>query len=209
MQKRYLLTCYRIFFGFLGFSAIVTEIVALIERGKFIPFNFFSFFTIESNLFAVFILILSAFALTQGKQSKLIAMLRGANTLNMILVGIVFTLLLSGLRDIEFMAVHWDNIVLHYIMPIVVTLDWFIDIPKLRIAFKQTSPWIIFPIAYVVYSLIRGYFIGWYPYPFLNPNNHGYIGVATTSVVLILGAVGLAWVLARFPMQNTTSDRNG
>src|SRR5688572_23655520 len=114
-HKRPLLISYKIFFGLLGLSAIVTEIAVLVERGRFIPSNFFSFFTIESNLFAVLILLLSALALSRDSKSKREDIVRGANTLNMVVVGIVFPLLLSGLKNVEFTAVPWDNIVLHYI----------------------------------------------------------------------------------------------
>ncbi len=195
MNKKQMLIGYRLFFALLGLSAIVTEIAVIVERGRFVPANFFSFFTIESNMLAVVIFILSALALARGKQSGLIAMLRGASTLYMIVVGVVFSLLLAGL-DVELTAVPWDNIVLHYIMPVAVALDWLLDIPKVHIAFRQALIWVVFPIAYVIYSLIRGYFVGWYPYPFLNASELGYTSVMITSVILMLGAVGLGLVLA-------------
>jgi hypothetical protein len=195
MNKKYMLIGYRIFFAFLGLSAVVTEIAVLIERGRFVPANFFSFFTVESNILAVLIFILSALALARGKQGRFIAMLRGGSTLNMIVVGIVFSLLLSGL-EVELTAVPWDNTVLHYIMPVAVALDWLIDIPEVRIFFKQALIWVAFPIAYAVYSLIRGHFVGWYPYPFLNPNTNGYVSVIMMCVLLGLAGTVLAWVLA-------------
>lgn len=195
MNKKSLLTGYRVFFALLGFSALVTEIATISARGKFVPANFFSFFTIESNLLAVIILLASALA--QGRKSRLIAMLRGANAMNMIVVGVVFSLLLSGIKDAEFTAVPWDNTVLHYIMPVVVALDWFMDIPNLRIVFKQALVWLVFPIVYVGYSLIRGNYVDWYPYPFLNPGENGYMGVAITSIALVFGATGLIWALIR------------
>jgi uncharacterized protein YacL len=197
MHKKNLLVSYRLFFALLGFSAIVTEITTIVEQGRFNPANFFSFFTIESNIFAVIVLILSALALAYGKHSKRLDMLRSANTLNIIVVGLVFTLLLSGIKDAEFTAVPWDNTVLHYIMPIVIALDWFIDLPKVRIAFKQALVWMVFPVVYVVYSLIRGRIVGWYPYPFVNPSQHGYAGVAITSIVIALGSTGLIWLISR------------
>lgn len=206
MNKKQILTGYRIFFALLGLSAIVTEIAVLVERGRLIPANFFSFFTIESNLFTVIIFILSALALTRGKQSRAITMLRGASTLNMIVVGVVFSILLSGL-DVELTAVPWDNIVLHYILPVVVALDWLLDIPKARIAFRQALVWLVFPIVYVIYSLIRGHFVNWYPYPFLNPNVHGYESVLVTSFVLMLGSIVLASVLAWSTRRQRTSNR--
>jgi hypothetical protein len=197
VNKTYLLIGSRIFFALLGFSAIVTEIATLSERDRFIPSNFVSYFTVEANLFAVIVLVLSALALASNRQSGSVALLRGSSTLNMIVVGIVFSLLLADI-DAELTAVPWDNAVLHYIMPVYVALDWFIDLPKVRITFKRALVWMVFPIAYVAYSLIRGRFVGWYPYPFLNPVERGYLGVTITSVEIALGAAGLIWVLARF-----------
>ena len=206
MNKRDALTGCRVLFGLLGFSAVVTEIATLVERGGFSLTNFLSYFTVESNSLAAAILILSALALAGGKQGRLIAMLRGASTLNMILVGVLFTLLLSGIEDAEFTAVPWDNIVLHYMMPIVVAVDWFIDIPEVRIPFKQALVWLLFPMAYLIYNLIRGHVVSWYPYSFLDPSNHGYISVATLSVALALAAAGLAWVLARFTVRGAATN---
>jgi hypothetical protein len=206
MNKRDALTGCRVLFGLLGFSAVVTEIATLVERGGFSLTNFLSYFTVESNSLGAAILILSALALAGGKQGRLIAMLRGASTLNMILVGALVTLLLSGIEDAEFTAVPWDNIVLHYMVPIVVALDWLIDIPEVCMPFKQALAWLLFPMAYLMYSLKRGHVVNWYPYPFLDPSNHGYITVATLSVALAVAAAGLAWVLARFTVRGTATN---
>lgn len=195
MRKRELIVAYRMLFSFLGFSAIVTETATIIDRGQFVPGNFFSYFTIESNAFTVIVLVLTALALAYGVQNKLVAMLRGANTLYMIIVGLVFTLLLSGIKDAEFTAVPWDNIVLHYIMPVAVVLDWLLDIPRQRVLYRKALVWLLFPLVYVFYSLIRGYLVGWYPYPFLDPSTSGYTGVTATSIVLLLVGMGLTWIL--------------
>lgn len=197
MYKKEIIIGYRIFFALLAFSSIVTEIAVLIERGRFNPANFFSFFTIESNAIALVVFMASAFVLARGKQSEIITVLRGASTFNMILVGVVFSILLSGL-DVELTAVPWDNIVLHYIMPVVVALDWFIDQPgRGRVSFKQGLVWMVFPLLYVIYSLVRGAFVGWYPYPFLNPVVQGYSSVALTSLCIAIGGCGLVWMLTR------------
>jgi len=195
------LIAYRMLIGLLGFSAVVTEIATLVERGRFIPSNFFSFFTIQSNCLSAAILIVSAFALAAGRSDRSIAMLRGANTLNMILVGVTFSLLLAGLENTEFTAVPWDNTVLHYVAPVAVALDWLLDIPRVHVGFKQAMVWLVFPVAYLVYSLIRGPIVDWYPYPFLDPGHDGYISVAVTSLMLLVMsaalACGLAWMTQR------------
>ena len=192
-----MLSGFRIVFALLGFGAIVTEIATLGERGIFMPAHFFSYFTIESNLIAVGCLLLSALTLASERRNDRVDLLRGSSTLNMIVVGIVFSLLLAG-RQGELTAVPWDNTVLHYIMPVYVAFDWFVDLPKVRISIRRALVWMTFPIAYVTYSLIRGYLIAWYPYPFLDPREHGYLGVAITSFMIALVGVALIWLLTRF-----------
>ncbi len=199
---------YRMLFALLGLSAIVTEIATLSDRGTFMPANFFSYFTIESNVIAVLVFVLSAVALANGTQNRLVVMLRGASTLNMIVVGVVFSLLLSGL-DVDLTAVPWDNTVLHYIMPSIVALDWIIDAPKrMRITFRQGVTWMLFPSLYVLYSLVRGAMVGWYPYPFLNPITNGYTGVAVTIIAIAVGGLGLVWAITQFAQQTTKRPKN-
>jgi hypothetical protein len=155
------LIAYRMLIGLLGFGAVVTEIATLVERGRFTPSNFFSFFTIESNCLSAAILLVSALALAAGRRDRSVALLRGANTLNMVVVGVVFSLLLAGLENTEFTAVPWDNTVLHYIAPVAVALDWLVDIPRVNVGFKQAMVWLALPVAYLVYSLIRGRIVNW------------------------------------------------
>jgi hypothetical protein len=195
------LIAYRMVIGLLGFSAVVTEIATIVERGRFNAGNFFSFFTIESNSLSAAILIVSALALAAGRRDRTVAMLRGANTLNMVVVGVTFSLLLAGLENTEFTAVPWDNTVLHYIAPVAVALDWVLDVPRVSTAFTRAMVWLAFPVAYLAYSLVRGPIVDWYPYPFLDPGHHGYGGVAVTSLMLLVMsaalACGLAWTTQR------------
>lgn len=199
MKNIYRVATYKMVFGLLGFSAIVTEIATLIERGFFAPENFFSYFTILSNIFAASIFIVSALMVMGGLKMKVLVMLRGAATLYMIVTGLVFAVLLAGIEGATLTAVPWDNIVLHYIIPLAVVGDWLIDPPKKRIDFRKALVWLIFPIIYVVYSLVRGAMVGWYPYPFLNPATNGYIGIALTSVAIAVLGLILVFILTRIP----------
>lgn len=187
---------YKLCFGLLGFSAIVTEIATTTARGTFRPANFFSYFTIETNILVAAVLILSAIATARGKNEKL-ALWRGVATLAILVVGLGFSLLLAGLENTEFTAVPWDNMVLHYIMPVAVLLDWLIDRPKRQILLGQALLWLLFPLAYVVYSLVRGPIVGWYPYPFLDPGHSGYPKVLAVVTGLMILSLILAWAVAK------------
>lgn len=191
------LVAYKVAFGLLGLSAIATEIVVLMSRDVFAPANFFSFFTIQSNLFATAVLIASGvFALKRSTPNWLGAV-RGAATLYMLTTGIIFAALLSGLDAGILTAVPWDNTVLHYIMPFAMVVDWLLDPPKALIPFKRAALWLIYPAAYLAYTLVRGPIVGWYPYPFLNPANSGCIGVALVCVGVAVTILTLTWIVAR------------
>ncbi len=202
MRSAGMLIGYRVFFALLGFAAIVTEIATIVERNRFVPERFFSYFTIQSNSFAVAVLLLSALALAGGREHRLVSLLRGASTLYMAVVGMVFPLLLAGL-DVPLTAVPWDNVVLHYLMPGAVVVDWFIATPRVRISPRQALVWLVFPLVYVVYSLVRGSLVNWYPYPFLDPENKGYVGVGVVTVGIALGSTALLWLLTAFTGRGT------
>lgn len=189
MSKAYIIGA-KVSFALLGLSAVVTEIATLVERGFFVPVNFFSYFTVLSNIFAVIALLLGAFALATGTNSVAVHLVRGAAALYMTMTGIVFAVLLAGIEGSVLTAVPWDNIVLHYIMPIVMLLDWVVDRPSSGVPYDKAVLWLIFPLVYVVYSLVRGAVTGWYPYPFLDVSANGAVSVAVTSVcIAILAAL--------------------
>jgi hypothetical protein len=87
-------------------------------------------------------------------------------------------------------------------MPMAAVVDWFVDIPKNQIVFQATLLWLLCPIGYVTYSLIRGQIVGWYPYPFLNPGVHGNGSLALTSAGLLTLGAALVLVLTRFTPRN-------
>jgi hypothetical protein len=81
-------------------------------------------------------------------------------------------------------------------MPIVMVLDWALYPPKFRFSFRHSLLWLIFPVAYLLYSLVRGEFTGWYPYPFINPIQNGWASVIVMCIIISLGTVAIAWLLA-------------
>jgi hypothetical protein len=185
-------------FALLGFSALVTEIATLVARGRFNAADFFSYFTVEANTLAVLSLLVSSAALA-GRHSRALELFRGAVTLFMTTTILIFIVLLSGYSSSELTAVPWDNTVLHYLMPIVIILDWLIVVPTQLIRFPVAALWLGFPLAYLAYSLIRGPIAHWYPYPFMDPSQHGYVGVLITSVVIAVILAAITWLIASVP----------
>ena len=191
MNKQALISYGRIFFGTLVIVAVITQLIDSLYQDRSI-LNFFSFFTIQSNILAAFILLIVGIGtLREKKGTPQFAFLRGAATLYMIMTGIIFALLLSGLQQALQTTIPWVNVTLHYVMPIVMLIDWLLYPPRTTIEFKKALWWLLYPLAYLLYSWIRGAFIHWYPYPFLNPETNGWPQTILICIALSMGIMGV------------------
>ncbi len=186
---------YKVAFAALALVAVFLQFKDVLEMPNPNIANFFSYFTIESNIFAAAILLVSAAYVVCRKQSAQLSYLRGAATLYMAMTGIIYSLLLAG-ADVQ-ITVPWVNEVLHYIFPLVMVADWIIDRPEPGVRLKKAAWWLVFPILYLLYSLVRGHITNWYAYPFLNVKLHGLGDVLGSSMVIALGVVVLAWAIVK------------
>jgi hypothetical protein len=177
---------------------LVTVAYALIDDlgDDFSAVSFFSYFTIESNLFAAGVLIAAGLATLRGGTADGLALWRGAAVLYMATTGLGYVLLLSGSDGGNGPDV-WVNAVLHYVAPVAVVVDWLLDPPRRRIPFERTIAWMAFPAAFIVYTVLRGLAIDWYPYPFVDPDEHGYLGVAVASAFIGVAMLGFSWLITR------------
>ena len=202
MWQRWLLFVGRLGFGVLTLTAIIVQLTIHISNG-FVLLNFFSYFTNLSNIFASVVFIVGAIALVTFREpTPTQDVIRGASVVAMAVVGVVFSLLLRN-EDLGTLL-PWVNFIVHFLMPIVVVVDWLAQPPKSHITFRQTLYWLIYPLLYLVYCLIRGAIVGFYPYPFLNPAKIGGYGVVALYCVgifvlfLVFGLV-LQWLGNRLP----------
>jgi hypothetical protein len=150
--------------------------------------DYFSYFTVLSNLFAAAMLMHGALR-PVGEPSRAVELLRGAAVVYILTTGIVYLLLLSGRAP----AYPWVNAILHYLMPVAVALDWLLHPPRVRLRPPQTVVlWMAFPLLYVLYTLARGAVVGWYPYFFVNPHRSGgYLLVVGDCLAVGIGIVAL------------------
>ena len=195
-------------------ALIVAAIVAQLSRSlevwtaagvKDIGFqfvNFFSFFTIESNVLSVVVLLIgAAYAFAKQPDTVWFNVFRAAVVTYMVTTGVVYNLLLRGIELPQGTTVAWSNEVLHVVAPLVLLIDWLFAPGRLAVATKAIWVIVSFPLVWGVYTLIRGPFAlderfgtNWYPYPFMNPetSQNGYFSVAFYMILiaLIIGAAG-------------------
>lgn len=199
MTKRRFLIAYRLFFAVLVSTAITVQLYHGLQQSGFSIVNFFSYFTIQSNLFGVVVFLMTAdLLLWKRKRSHEQEMLRGAATLYMVTTGIIYGLLLSNAK--VQITLPWVNDVLHRLFPLIVLADWLYDKPDKKITAKQAWLWLIYPVIYLIYSLVHGPLAHhWYPYPFVNVAQHGYLKVLINSLVLAVVIAALAQAVRLLP----------
>jgi hypothetical protein len=164
--------------AFAGFDIAAMCVAITVTTGSLV--NFFSFFTIESNLLAIVVLLVGGLF---DPQSKRWAYVRGAATLYMVITGVVYAALLAN-EEVGLTAA-WVNSAMHQVTPAVLLADWVCFLPWSRASYRAALGWLAFPLVYLAYSLSRGAAVNWYPYPFLDPRHPGGYGrVAAFAVVL-------------------------
>ena len=169
-------------FAVLAVAAVVYQLVALLDNPSFHPLNFLSYFTIQSNLIGAAVLLIGA--IRRDIHTPTFDLVRGGAVVYLVTTGIVFSVLLSG-TDVD-TAIPWVNSVLHEVMPIVIVIDWLLDPPSRTLTYRQAALWLLYPLAWLAYTLVKGPIADWYPYPFLDPAIGGYGRVALYSVAIFV-----------------------
>jgi len=185
----------RLAFAMLAVVAITYQLARLQGHPGFNPGNFFSFFTIQSNILAAAMLAVAALV-RRGERTPLLEAARGAAAFYIAITGVVFAVFLSGLQEQLDTHNEFVNSVLHYVIPAVVVADWLLDPPRSRLGSRTALLWLGYPVAWFAYTLARGSAEHWYPYPFVDVSEHGYAGVAARGVAFLAafaaGAVAFA-----------------
>ncbi|NLP84927.1 Pr6Pr family membrane protein [Microbacterium sp. CFH 90308] len=201
-------------------AAIVAQLAASMARATELDrdvattfVNFFSFFTILSNLLAAIVLLWAAiWYWTRGRGADAepagLAVALASVSTYMIITGIVYNLLLRNVvlpQGSE--PIPWSNEVLHLVAPLFLLADVLVAPLRRRLSWRALWAVVAFPILWVIYTMIRGPLTTnpvsgdpfWYPYPFLNPNNPGgwmsvimyMIGIAVA--IIGVGALVVWW----------------
>jgi len=184
-----------------GCSAIVATLVDTASRSPINPFNFFGYFTIQSNIFLCATLAVTAsVTLRQRRQSTTLLIARGSTTAYIVIVGAVYNTLLAGLEG--GVALPWANTVMHVVLPLYGAVDWVLFADRPPLPWRRIGLVLIYPIVWLVVVLLRGATDGWVPYPFLDPSS-GYGSVAVYAVAIATVTILVAaavWAASRLTL---------
>jgi hypothetical protein len=205
----------RILTGSALLGSVAWQVTDRLANNNFRPGEYFAYFSIVAAIVAGSFLIATGVGLVQNKEgSKKIEIARLSFTVAMIVVGVVYHLLLADapgdVRDGDYVWPVLPNEVIHTYGPILIVIDYLLSRKAFQIKLRAALWVAVFPLAWLVFSIIRGLVTNWWPYWFINPNEEGgvpgmltYIA-AITSFFLILGflVLGLKKLIQKVTARN-------
>lgn len=166
--------------------------------------RYFSFFTILSNVLVASTTTSAATASASPIGRFLAdASVRGGVALCIGVTGLIYFFVLSSTWAPT--GAQWlVDKALHYVTPLAYLAWWLAAAEHGRLRWSDPLRWLLFPGAFLLWSLLHGAWSGWYPYPFLEAGALGYAAVLRNGVligglfaVLGLSIVALDRLLAR------------
>ncbi|WP_434560425.1 Pr6Pr family membrane protein [Pseudomonas sp. R1-6] len=154
--------------------------------------NFFSFFTVLTNTLAAVVL---TWEVTRRESAVrrwfLRPAVRSGIAVSIALVGLAYNVLLRHLWQPEGWQFIADEL-LHDIMPVLFIIYWGLWVPKGTLRLGHVGLWMIYPLVYFAYILLRGDLLAAYPYPFIDVTSLGYPQVFINAGGVLAGFVGIA-----------------
>ena len=185
-------------------ATFVIQIVDLRIGGSLVPGEYFAYFTNVTTMITIVVLGATGVSALRRERDGIPLTVLALTVVPMSLVtGIVWNLTLRGVPSEVYLGMPWENEVLHVVVPLLLTLDWFVL--RRFDAGRRRLPWWAVPVAYgipllwLAFTYVRGAITGWFPYPFLDPASGPqvittYIGLIT---VLVLGVAALGVLATR------------
>jgi hypothetical protein len=167
--------------------------------------NYFSYFTVEANLLVALMLTITCVR-PQAEQFLTTPSVRSALVVYMIIVGVVYAVLLRNLWHPQGLQLLADR-VLHDAIPFLYPLYWLAYLPKGSLRWSDPAWWLVFPVVYFLYSMLRGAAFGTYLYPFFDVAQLGFARVTMNGIGLLAGFFGLGVILTAVDRALSSDNR--
>ncbi|MFD1211370.1 Pr6Pr family membrane protein [Arthrobacter sp. GCM10027362] len=157
--------------------------------------NFLSYFSVQAGLLVL--AVAASLAVDSARSGG--RFWRAARLAALVAAALVFLLQFTPYRGLaEFTGLNaatvWGDRVLHYVVPILVVAGWLMFGPRPRIR-ESTALWsLVFPVFWLLWTLVRGAATDWYPYPPVDAAAAGLVPVLTAGVFVLLGWLGAAFL---------------
>ncbi|MBA2562828.1 MAG: Pr6Pr family membrane protein [Chitinophagaceae bacterium] len=181
----------------LGWFALILQFyINITSKAAAIPeiiVRYFSYFTLTTNLIVATCCTTLLFKPNSrwgnffSQQKTLTAI-----TVYIIIVGIIYNIILRFIWSPKGLQMIIDEL-LHSVIPVLFLVYWLIFVLKNQLKWQDVLPWLIYPLVYTIFILLRGAVSGFYPYPFINISELGLknalinaIGIAIVFLIVSL-----------------------
>ena len=187
-KNNLLIVVIRVLLALSLFASVYWQVSDRMMHNLFRPTEYFSYFTITSCLLTAVVLTLSAIQLTRGQaETKLLSLTRLTTAVSMVIVGVMYNALLRGgapdPRDVGYDWPVLPNEIMHTYVPMLIFIEWLFTRTTIALKINQAFWVLVYPLAWLAFSIIRGIITGWWPYWFIDPQ-YG-IGTQLTWIVAI------------------------
>lgn len=147
----------------------------------------FSYFTIDSNIVVLVVSVL--LVLDPLRHGTWWSVARLNALLAITITGLVFDIVLAPDVHLTGGALI-ATIGFHYIAPWAAVLGWLIFGPRPAFRWSTIPGAFILPVIWLIYIFTQGAFTDWYPYPFLDVTDIGYVrAIVNAILVVVLGLI--------------------
>ena len=202
MRNRRIVAVLRLVAGVALLATITIQVTDRVVNNAFDPWEYFSYFTIESSLINIAVFFVGGvMALRLATDTRFFTTVRMATLTYAVVTAGVYNLLLRNVPYAgDYVGLQWPNEIIHVWVPLFILLDWLFSSGRPALPWSSLRLVVVFPVAWLLYTLMRGAASGGriYPYPFLDPATAGWgsvIGyiVGLTAFLLAIGALAVAY----------------
>jgi hypothetical protein len=185
-------------------SSIVWQVTDRLAHDLFRPAEYFAYFSIQGTMICAVVLAVTGVRALQGlPETKLLHLVRLSTTVYVVVISVVYNALLrGGAGDIRDAGYNWPvlpNEIIHVWGPIVMLLDWLLVAGFASVRLRAAFWVVVYPVAWILFSVIRGNIDGWWAYWFLDPTDKGGVtGMLTYIFGIAALMIGLGFVLSLF-----------
>jgi hypothetical protein len=160
--------------------------------------RYFSYFTILTNLFVAMVSV----PLSRGRRpGPLLRVLTLNAVTGIVITGVVHWFLLRPISDIAPGVPTLLDDVQHVLVPVITPIVWLVIGPHGHVRARTFAASLVFPLIYLVWTLVHGAATGWYPYPFIDIPTVGYrsaLSVGGLILVIMCALAALCWAWDRW-----------
>lgn len=175
-----------------GWFAVIAQYALMLNNSVIAvgeaTLRFFSYFTILTNIMVAVFFTAALFNASFTKRAGLLS----AITVYIIIVGLVYQVALRHIWDPQGLQ-QWVDELLHSVIPLGTLLYWSL-FEKKGLRYSQIFAWSIYPLIYLLFTLVRGNISGFYPYPFVNVIEIGMQQTLINTLIILALFMALSFV---------------